>query len=341
MMDQETGWWSLIGPIPSQIPAGIIAVPHDRTAELDHEYQIGPVTVRPGEKLLTEYLRSEPFQLDGITDFESRPVIAEAKWPGNLIATSPEFKDLGDFSGQEANERGAARWTYRVACLLSLAWHEAWQVRTAATDRNRLPPAVPADWPEPYSVFGGDSYELPASSRSIPEWIPGAWDRLANDRELMAALAAWHQGRLLTPQFPSYANVAFCGSIETIAKSKALRGSIEVSVEPCRECGNVPSAGATFWATVGLVRDQNTVQTMKRTNPYGSRSRTVHQSTTHGIESMYGSMHMLKFVHPDIDQPGSFALNDGDRSQAFMWRELPVTERVAEDLLLMAFHAGM
>ncbi len=58
-------------------------MPHDRGAELDDDYVIGPVSIRSGGRRLTEYLRGEPHQLQAIRWFETWPAIAEGPWPGN------------------------------------------------------------------------------------------------------------------------------------------------------------------------------------------------------------------------------------------------------------------
>lgn len=82
-MAEGSDWWALVGPLPTPHPAGIIAVPHDRTAVLDRNYVVGEVNLRPGGRLLREYVRAEPFDLAGVTEFESWPVIVEGAWPGS------------------------------------------------------------------------------------------------------------------------------------------------------------------------------------------------------------------------------------------------------------------
>lgn len=278
-MQGDPEWWGLLGPIPSPHPAGIIAVPHDRMATLDREYEVGPVRLRPGGKLLTEYLRSEPYQLDGCTWFETWPVIAEGRWPGALIASDDRYGALGPMRGADANERLVSMWLHRVVALVALASGEAWQVRTKPVETSARPAEVPEDWPRPpIAAMGPDSGIVPYP-RALPSWVQNAWGVLEEDTKLAAALTVWHQGLLLNASHPSFSLIAFCGAIETIAESEALKSQIDVSPLPCAECGNMPKAQARFWETIGLVRSPDEVQAMKKTgNPYGRRSRSAHGS---------------------------------------------------------------
>jgi hypothetical protein len=304
---------------------------------LDREYQIGPITIRPGGKLLTEYLRSEPAELDGVTWFETWPIFAEGTWPGALLAPGGRYAHVGKLSGQDANQRVVAMWLHRIVCLFSLGVGEAWQVRTAAIETTMRPPQVPDDWPPPAIAHGGGGYDLDPVPRALPDWIPAAWDRLEHDADLTAALTSWHQGILLTPLFPSYAMVAFCGAIEGIANSEALRQRIDFETVACSVCGNVPRAHAKFWATVGLVRDPEQVTELKKTiNPYNARSKTAHGAATHGVENAFGSAHMMIYSPPFAGQPGTVAMDDQDATQVFMWRDLPTIRTVAAQLLMLA-----
>lgn len=322
-----------MGPVPSQTPSGVIAVPHDRAAVLDQEYEVGPVTIRPGGRRFTEYLRSEPFQLDGLTWCETWPVIAQGKWPGNMIETDPRYERLKTLSGQDANERVVAMWLHRTACLFSLATREAWQVRTAAVDQSTRPPTVPEDWPKPPMAFG-DEPGLDPVPRALPEWVNGAWEKLEQDEKASRALSAWHQGLLLNPLFPSYAMVAYCGTIETIAESLVLKDLITVESAACDTCGNVPKVTARFWATVALVRSDEEIASLKKTvNPYKARSNTAHGSATYGIETMFGTMHMFIYTPPADGQAATMRMDEADATQVFMWRDVPTVREIAADLL--------
>lgn len=325
-------WWALIGPVPTPNPAGLIAIPHDRTACLDRDYSVGPVTLEPGGRLLTEYLRSEPHQLEGVTWFETWPIIVKGSWPdAPLRAHAGSTTRL---EGHEANLKIVASWLHRVACLVSFANGECWQVRTSPVEANALPAKVPDDWPPPPMAAMG-SGPPDAVPRSLPDWIGRAWEALGQDDAIAGALSLWHQGVLLTPITPSFAFVAFCASVERIADAKPLRQQIKPIAEACPECGNVPQATARFWATVGLVRDAEQVHTLKsEADPYRKRSGTAHGRALHGIETEYGRMHMLKYEAPEAGRHAAINLDSRDQTQTFMWRELPEMSRVAADLLL-------
>ena len=65
--------------------------------------------------------------------------------------------------------------------------------------------------------------------RQLSTWVPAGWDLLADDGALSGAcFSAWHQGVLMTPLFPSYALVAFCGAIETISQAKGLKEQVKL-----------------------------------------------------------------------------------------------------------------
>lgn len=332
MNDPE--WWAVLGPVPAPSPAGIIPVPHDRAAELGEVYKIGPVTIRSGGKRLTEYVRGEPHQMQAVTWFESWPVTAEGCWPGNELAAGGRYEQISRLNHQDGNLRVAAMWLHRVVCLLSLAWGEGWNVRSAPVDSERMPVAVPEDWLAPPIARGGDPGIGPYP-RKLPSWVVGAWNLLEGDPALSGALSAWHQGVLMMPLFPSYALIAFCGAIETISQAKALREQVTYTPVECPACGHIDKSHAWFWATVTLVRSQDQVAGLRRgRNPYTSRSKTAHGATTHGIETAFGAMHGLIYEPPGGGHAGYIEMDLEDETQRFMWKELPAIRSVASDLLL-------
>jgi hypothetical protein len=341
-VDEKYEWWGLLGPVTNLHPSGWIATSFDQNATLDARYKIGPLVVRPGERRLTEFLRSEPRSLAGVTRSETWPVIVEGNWPGKLIATDNRYEGVRGLSGQKANERVANSWLYRMATLLALAFDgEPWQVRNAAQDSTSLPAEVPEGWPElpdgPISL----SKDIELVSRPLPGAMPKAWDELDDDTALASALTSWHQGRLLTTRFPSYALIAHCASIETLARSLRLRDRIKVEAVKCVACDNVPGAQATFWATAALVRGPDEIEELRsKSNPYTSRSKTAHASAIYGIEDSFGYEHMMKYV-PSMDgQPGGVVLDENDSTQAFMWRTLPEIQRINADLLRLTLFSS-
>lgn len=327
--DEPSDWWSLIGPVPTPNPAGIIAVPHDRTAYLDQEYEIGPLLVRPGGRRLVEYLRSEPYQMNGVTEFESWPIIVEGKW-----STVGERQPVG-VVGSEADIATASSEIHRAVCLVSFAFNETWQVRTAPVEMTAFPPGVPEDWPPPDTAAAGLASDRPDPwPRALPEWVAPAWQALDEDEALASAMSVWHQGMVLTAGSPSFAFVAFCAAIEGIAGSKPVRKRLGPLPDPCPQCGTVPKASARFWATVSLVRSaENLAHLKKRVDPYGRRSDTAHGRALHGIETQYGRMHKLVCNPAANGVPASINLNATDVTQTFMWQELPAMRQVARDLL--------
>ncbi len=337
-MIKDYEWWGVIGPAPHTNPAGWIMVPHDPNAALDTDYHVGPVHIRPGDRQFTEYLRSEPRSLVGVACFESRPVIVEGDWPGNLIATEDRYESLRAIGGQQANERLANSWLYRTAALLALVFNgEPWQVRNAATDRTRFPAAVPDDWSAPPMSPIGSGGDVGLIERSLPSTLTTAWERLDEDDALARALTSWHQGQLLATLFPSYAHIAYCAAIETMAQAARFRGQINVEAVKCPTCENVPKAATTFWATVSLVRDAAEVEELRsQYDPYGARSGTAHRSVTHGIEDSFGYEHMMKYVAPRDGQPGGIFPDENDSTQAFMWRTLPEFQRITSELISSA-----
>jgi hypothetical protein len=304
-------------------------------AALDQSYQVGPVLIRPGDRRLIEFIRGEPRSLVGVTRVETRPIIIEGNWPGNLIERDERYRELKVLGGERANERLANSWIYRSATLLALVFDgEPWQVRNAATSTSRYAAAVPNNWPEPPNSPIGFGGGVELVERSLPPTISSAWTRLDEDVNLSRALTSWHQGRLLATLFPSYAHVAYCASIETIARTSRLRQYVnEVHVDNS-QTGTHPSASSTFWATVSLVRGSNDVADLKSAyNPYGARSGTAHGSVTHGIEDSFGYEHMMMYVPPQEGEPGGFYPDVKDSTQEFMWQALPEMEKIARELL--------
>ena len=324
-------WWALVGPVPSPIPAGIITKPHDRTRALDRAYKVGPLCLRPGEALLTEYVRSGPESLDGITTFESWPIVVEREH---------DLGELGDtleagrrYAEGEAVARGeGAPALHRLCGLLSLAWGEAWQVRTAPRFASRMSPRVPASWEPPdRSCLSSPPEPRPAP---LPDWVMAAWDRLDGDPSLERSLSMWHQGQMLVPSSPSFALVAFTSSIE--AAGCAL-GFARESGKSTGSTGEILS-GTTgrFWETVALVRNDAQVRELKSVlRLYKRRSQTVHGAHLHGIEPIYGDWFLF-----DQKLDGSWTVaNQPYKLWSFVLKAVPRVCAVASDLLLRALSA--
>lgn len=335
-MDKDhLDWWALIGPVPLGAPAGIIAVPHDRARTLIGPCQVGPLNLRPGERIYREYRPLEPLQLAGVWEAESYPVIVEGNWADCRAAFSADH-----LAGQQSNDRSALMALHRLCCLLALAWGEGWQVRTAPEDPQRLPARVPESWPAPPSA-PHPAWPLDPDPQPLPSWVASAWDLAANDDALASALTFWHQGLLLTTDFPSFALVAFSGCIETLATSGAFRSLTEVEDDPCPACGTRSGASRRFWSTIGLVADDQEVQRLRKDwDTYGRRSGVAHGRTTHGVETAFGSVFLLRYRPPTPAEPARFDIDEADPFQVFMLRVLPALGNVAARLLYKALEAG-
>jgi hypothetical protein len=207
----------MVGPLPFPHPAGIIAVPHDRSRSLDVEYHVGPLIVRPGGQRFTEWVRSEPITMESTEKIDSWPILVEGEWPGRALEGTVDPLLTG-LDRQSANVRKAAMWLHRLVCLVSVARGEPWQVRHAPTGMDRFPPAVPASWPSPPAFRGRWQHDdLDPVPCALPAWIGPAWDLLDRDPQLASPSRFGIQGMLLTSVTPSFAVVAFTGAIERMA----------------------------------------------------------------------------------------------------------------------------
>lgn len=328
-------WWALIGPVPLGAPAGIIAVPHDRTRALVGPYQVGPLNLRPGGRMYREYRSLEPRQLGGVWEAESYPIIVEGDWADCRAAFRADHLE-----GQQSNERSALMALHRLCCLLALAWGEGWQVRTAPEDPERLTPEVPMSWPPP-PMAPSPAWPLYPDPQPLPSWIAGAWDLVSDDDVLASAMTFWHQGLLLTTEFPSFALVAFSGCIETVAACRAFRALTEVDDKPCPTCGTRTGASRRFWSTIGLVADDDEVRRLRKNwDTYGMRSGVAHGRTTHGIETAFGSIFPLQYRPATLAEPARLDIDEADPAQVFTLRVLPAVRNVATRLLHKVFGAG-
>lgn len=286
-----------------------------------------------------EYQRNDPLDLDGSTTVETWPIIVEGKQlslPINDPSEAVAYRDP-----EAANARLNAPLLHRLAALLSLAWGEAWQVRTAPTMASRLPAAVPESWPSPHR-FEHLEPGLPPDPQPLPAWVATAWDQLQFDSHLAAAVSAWHQALLLTSEFPSFALVALGGCIEEVSRSIPLAPEIEVDSEACPECGNIPGAARRFRETVSLVaNDSELDQLVREWNVYNKRSRTAHGSALHGIEQIYGSMFHWRYEQPTSTRGAGYAIDEADDQQVFTLKILPTTGNIAARLLYRALDIPM
>ena len=332
-------WWAIVGPIARPTPTGVITTPHDRTAVLADRYRLGPILLRPGGRLLREFLRGEPQNLVGVTAVESYPIIVEGKW--NDVLTDVDAAPSVGRVAAYAREEAAARVLHRVSCLLSLAWYEPWQVRTSAKSSQHLPPQIPHSWAEPQSAEGVPTFrpaeDLSARRRELPGWAVSAWDTLEDDEALQTALTFWHQGLHLTAEFPSFALVAIAASVEAVAGCRVFRSLMDLPSDPCPICGHIPRATARFWATMQLVASSQELDELKHEwDVYTGRSTVAHGSQTHAFEIALGPVFLFRYQVPTAHAGPSFAIDETNPAQRFVLQALPRFTWLASRLLLRA-----
>lgn len=321
-------WWAVVGPLSSHEPTGFITTPHDRTRTLDREYDIGPLHLRPGGKRLVEYVRSEPFALDGIRRAESWPVLVEGAWDESVprISASGLAEVLAAKPVWPAIERQGSEDLHRLCALLSLVWSEPWQVRTAPKPSEHLDAEVPDSWPAPPGWHQDDDFP-PSHQEGLPDWISTAWDSVRADRHLGAALTAWHQGLLLTPRHPSFAHVAFVGAVEELSRA-AL--PVDASL----------SASMRFWQMVSQVTTEEEISALEKLNPLGKRGATAHGADLPGIETAYGSVVLLDWIPASPEGNHlRFEFNPNDPAQVFVLKVVPAVRGIAQRLILKTLGA--
>lgn len=327
MHEENLDWWALVGPLPLAAPTGIITVPHDRTRTLAEPCRVGPLWLRPGGRLYRDYRSLEPRQLAGVGTAESYPIIVEGAWADCRVAFPS-----GDLRDQQSDERCASMALHRLCCLLALAWSEGWQVRSAPQDPRTRPPEVPESWPPPPMAPTPSSPD--PDPQQIPSWVGGAWEALAEDEALASALTFWHKGLLLAPEFPSFTLEAWVGSIEASARADAIRVIAE-SDETSRQSG----AARRFWNTVGLVADNEEVDQLKAWKVWDKRSAVAHGGRTYGIETLFGSLFLLRYQPSMLGEPARIEIDEADPAQFFILRILPIVRNVAARLLYKALGA--
>jgi hypothetical protein len=150
----------------------------------------------------------------------------------------------------------------------------------------------------------------------------------------------WHQGMLLTAEFPSYALVAMGGCIEELSRAAAFRDQLGRPPVACPECGNVPLAEHTFWQTVSLVASPDEIRQLRKDwDVYTKRSKTAHGAALHGFERHFGALIYLRYVPPTDAGRRRSVVDESDPAQVFTLRTLPTTWNIAARLLYRALNA--
>lgn len=173
-------------------------MPHNRWRCLDRAYEIDGWTLRPGERRLREFVRSEPHSLAGVVEFESWPIIVEGRDPTSSF------------------DPGVHERLHQLVCLLALAWDEPWQLRSSPWPIASLPPEVPESWPFP---LGHDDFDAGprAEPHPLPQMIGDHWPTLGSRGPVRRACSVWHQALLAQELHPSLALVAYLAALDALA----------------------------------------------------------------------------------------------------------------------------
>jgi hypothetical protein len=182
----------------------------------------------------------------------------------------------------------------RLCAILSVAFNANWMIRHAPNlkvffGEFSLPAAR-------FDILGRYSNsDLPLEDLTAPSWLEEAWQRLDQDEALATSLHAYHQGLGLEETVPSFALVAYVGSIESL-------GSILDSPKPCETCQNVPGAARRFRNALKLVLSPKDAQALYK-QVYPDRSKTAHEGRLHGGEITGEARYITQiFTHSTSDE---------------------------------------
>ncbi len=196
----------MVSPSPTLEASGYLTTPHHAGRVLSGTEQVGAVKLTTVDRQLVEYIRT--LQL-GWLQFVSWPIVVEGDWTNDDWVTT---------------ERDASKELHKLCCLLSLLWNEAWQVRVGPQRSDGIPPqalddsAIPAIW-----HLGDVAQRGMRDEVELPDWLHTGWLHSYFDEKVTkksAALSLWREGKLLQPEHPSFALVAF-GSRRDDCSSRA------------------------------------------------------------------------------------------------------------------------
>lgn len=311
-------WWGVVGPQPLPLMGGLIFASHDRSRRLGKPAAVGPLKLEAPEKPLVEWRRGDPRSLDVIEKFESWPIIVE----GETCAVA-----------RSKAEREASQLLHRVAVLLSLAWDEPWQERTAPQDPAALEPSVPESWPPPPS-WDGREPATPRVDNELPTWLGTGWTQLNEDSRLSVAASFWHQGLLAAPAHPSLALVAFTAAIERLTDLLAASGEEIPDRTRCETCRSSSGAPARVKAACALVGDPAVTRALHKL--YARRSKTAHGVHLHGTEDAAGNLFSFAYEPADSSSGTRAKLTPDDKNkrQTFALTELQAARFASRALLL-------
>lgn len=314
-------WWALIGPAPRLLTSAIDQTSHDKTRRLAAKEAIGDIFVRPGGRLLVEYVRLEPRQLAGHLEHES--------WPAIVEGTTPAAVHL-EHDVETANR------VVRVAVLCSLAWREPWRVRSAPTRNAQLPPGVPDDWPPPPMAFPEkplamqliETYPETYKPIELPKWLNSAWILMDDDPALLSSALAWHEALLLQAEHPSFSAVAFVSAVDALSRSRWAREQFGLP-------GGQHSRNRVRTLLTSCM-DKEQADLIERI--YNDRDNISHEGRLFGYEASRGAFSALTLTSSITSGESKVLLvpNEGDHIHQFLEDVLEPLARATRTLLLKA-----
>jgi hypothetical protein len=300
-------WWAMISPAPTLEASGYLTTPHDAGRVLRGPEQIGPLSLTPASRQLVEYIRT--LQV-GWMQFVSWPVIVEGYW------VDDEW---------EVTERKSSKELHKLCCLVSLLWNEAWQVRVGPQRSDGIPVHMLDDSSAPAIWHPNDVPQRGLRGEvEIPLWAQTAWSHSYFDPQLTkrsAALSLWREGKLLQPEHPSFALVAFTASLERAGKLFIKSGELP---------NTLTQSGRRFWATVDLVATPADAALLRKAQVYDRRSAAAHGEQMPGLETLYGPVLVPPFLSKGAADPVG----------EFVHQTVRILADVARNTLLRVFGAA-
>lgn len=279
-------WWAMISPALTLEASGYLTTPHDAGRVLSGRHSIGngALVLTAADRQLVEYIRT--LQL-GWMQSVSWPIVAEGQWTG---------------SDWPASERDASKVLHKLCCLLSLLWNESWQVRVGPQRSDGMKPRLLDDSSPPEVWHRNDVPQRGLRNEvGLPEWFNQAWGHSYFDETpttRSAALTLWREGKLLQPEHPTFALVAFTAALEQAARLLVQSGDLAASPA---------TASGRFWATVDLVAEGSDAGLLRSAKVYELRSAAAHGERMPGLEQFYGPVLVPPFLSQGgVDQPSEF-----------------------------------
>jgi len=275
-------WWAIISPALTLEASGYLTTPHDAGRVLSSPDQIGSLSLTPASRQLVEFIRT--LQL-GWMQFVSWPITVEGHWTDDPWAET---------------EREASKELHKLCCLLSLLWNESWQVRVAPQRSDGMPVRLLDDASAPEIWHRNDVPQRGLRAEvEVPGWIHTAWWHSYFDEKVTkksVALSLWREGKLLQPEHPSFALVAFTASLEQAGRLFIKSGYLPKTLT---------QSARRFWATVDLVASPTDAALLRKAKVYDRRSAAAHGERMPGLESLFGPVLVPPFLSHGAADPVS------------------------------------